>query len=62
MDQTADSYVIDPKTGEKNALETKVKIKKGEYDGYPYLDTFKYWHPDHLVYYQHPKKVMMITL
>jgi hypothetical protein len=42
----ADSYVINPKTGEKDTLETKVKIKKGEYDGYPYLDTFKYWHPD----------------
>lgn len=43
---SSDSYVIDPKTGERNTLETKVKIKKGEYDGYPYLDTFKYWHPD----------------
>lgn len=42
---SSDPYVIDPKTGEKNILETKVKIKGGEYDGYPYLDTFKYWHP-----------------
>jgi hypothetical protein len=43
---SGDPYVINPKTGEKDTLETKVKIKKGEYDGYPYLDTFKYWHPD----------------
>lgn len=41
-----ESYAIDPKTGQKTSLKTEIQIKKGEYDGYPYLDTFKYWHPD----------------
>jgi hypothetical protein len=42
---SSDNRAIDPNSGEEVQLETKVKIEKGEYDGYPYLDTFKYWNP-----------------
>jgi hypothetical protein len=36
--------VFDPQTGERTDLgEITVDIKAGEYDGYPYLDTLKYF-------------------
>ena len=42
----ASSEAIDPNSGEKVNLPTmNINIKKGYYDKYPYLDTFKHWSP-----------------
>jgi hypothetical protein len=40
----ASSYAISPK-GERESLNLTVDIRSGEYDKYPYLDTFKFWDP-----------------
>jgi hypothetical protein len=39
-------HAINPKTGDiDTSLIGNISINRGEYDGYPYLDTFKYFNP-----------------